>query len=106
MEMGADLFLTVVNWVVTFEPLVRRIGCNDKEMWDAYLLARDGSNFFCISKRSKSKNDATLCHASVEQPLFEIKVFGLAKMEDETQSVMPHANALKHMPIKMSSGMS
>lgn len=76
MEMGADLFLTVVNWVVISEPLVKKIGCDDKEMWDAYLLVRDGSNFFCISREvaRSCKNDAILCHASVEQPLFEIKV--------------------------------
>lgn len=62
---------------------------------------------FALAKGARScKNYATLCHASVEQPLVEIKVFGQAKMEDETQSVMPRANAHKHMPIKMSSGMS
>lgn len=77
MEMGADLFPTVVNWVVISEPLVKKIGCDDTEMWDAYLLVRDGSNFFCISREvaRPCKNDAILCHASVEQPLFEIKVY-------------------------------
>ena len=76
MEMGADLSPAVVHWVVIFEPLVRKIGCDDKEMWDAYLLVRDGSNFFCISKElaRPCKNDAILCHASVEQAHFEIKV--------------------------------
>lgn len=45
MEMGADLFHAVVNWVVIFEPLVKKIGCDDKEMWDAYLLVSGSSNF-------------------------------------------------------------
>lgn len=77
MEMGADLFRTVVNWVVVFEPLVKKIGCDDKKMWNMYLLVRDGSNFFCISKEvaRPCKNDAILCPASVEQPLFEMKVY-------------------------------
>lgn len=50
MGMGADLFPSVVDWVVIFEPLVKKIGGDDKEMWDAYLLVRDYCNFFCISK--------------------------------------------------------
>lgn len=41
METGGDLFPTRVNPVVLFEPLVRRIGCNDKEMLDGYLLSRE-----------------------------------------------------------------
>lgn len=77
MEMGADLFHAVVNWVVIFEPLVKKIGCDDKEMWDAYLLVSGSSNFFCISRElaRPCKNDAILCHASVKQPLFEMKVY-------------------------------
>lgn len=77
MEMGADLFPTVVNWVVIFEPLVKKIGCHDKEMCDAYLRVRDSSNLFCITKElaRPCKNDAIFCHASLEQPLFEIKVY-------------------------------
>lgn len=32
-----SLLPTVVNWVVIFVLLVKKIGCDDKEMWDAYL---------------------------------------------------------------------
>ena len=49
--MAADLFPAVVNWVVIFEPLVKKIGCDDRKMWDAYLLVRDRGNLFCISKQ-------------------------------------------------------
>lgn len=97
-----------MNWVVIFEPLVKKIGCDDRKMWDAYLLVRDGSNFFCISRQvaRSCKNDAILCHASVEQPLFEIKVYIGA--EDETlQSVLPHAKMHSDIcQVKMSSGVS
>lgn len=67
----------MVNWVVMFEPLVRKIGCDDREMRDAYLLVRDGGNFLCISEEvaKPCKNDAIWFHASVEQALFEIKVY-------------------------------
>lgn len=77
MEMGADLSPAVVNWVVIFEPLVKKIGRDDKETRGAYLRLRDGGNFFCMSKEvaRPCKNDAILCHASVEQALFEIKVY-------------------------------
>lgn len=49
MEMGGDLFSTGVNQVVLFEPLVSRIGCNDKEMLDGYLLSRETAAIYFAS---------------------------------------------------------
>lgn len=76
MEMGTDLSPAVVDRVVIFEPLVRQIGCDDKETQDACLLVRDRGNFFCISRElaRPCENDAISCHASVEQPLFEVYI--------------------------------
>lgn len=44
---------------------------------DAYLFVRDGSDFCHISSEvaRSCKNDAIWCHTSVEQPLFEMKVY-------------------------------
>lgn len=67
--MGEDVFVTVVDWVVKYEPLIKKIGCDDKEMWHAYLLVRDSGNFICISKRCNF-----VSHPFLKQPLFEIKV--------------------------------
>ena len=109
MEMGADIFSNIVKWVVIFEPLVKKIGCNDRQMCYAYLRVRDSSNFFCINRElaRRCKNDAIFCHATVKQPLFEIKVCiwaGKDRGWDTSICFVSCKNALGHMPrVKMSS---
>lgn len=68
MALGPDLFPTVVKWVVIFELLVKKIGCDDMETWGAHLSV---INFFfssCICKKvaKPCNNDAIECHASAE----------------------------------------
>jgi len=35
---GGDLLPTAVDWLVIFDPLVKKIRYDDKGMWHAYLL--------------------------------------------------------------------
>lgn len=111
MELGPDLFPTVVKWVVIFELLVKKIGCNDMEMWGAYLRVMADSFFFfpfAFARKLQSLVKMMQVNVMLRRNTFsEIKVHICTRQDGTLQSFFASCrNAPGYMPRKLSASMS
>lgn len=99
MALGPDLFPTVVKWVVIFELLVKKIGCNDMETWGAHL--RVINFFFLLAFARKLQSLVIMMQLSVtlqqKHAFSEMKVHICNGHDGTLPSVLPHAKMHQDM---------
>lgn len=99
MALGPDLFPTVVKWVVIFELLVKKIGCDDMETWGAHL--RVINFFFLLAFARKLQSLVIMMQLSVtlqqKHAFSEMKVHICNGHDGTLPSVLPHAKMHQDM---------
>lgn len=100
MALGPDLFPTVVKWVVIFELLVKKIGCDDMETWGAHLRVINFF-FFLLAFAKKLQSLVIMMQLSVtlqqKHAFSEMKVHICNGHDGTLPSVLPHAKMHQDM---------